>query len=180
MQAQSNTRMVDGRPAAAAALAASLVFAAGIALGAVAGIAARPGVAPVAKTDSVPTYIQHRNAEMGAPAAITTVLGPSWYAQHRDAETAVGAPKSLICTATVARGVTVNVTCPGAAATQVGTAGMGGLNSPFPRVLDKDLGKLLSAEQLRAQYIRDARRHRSTVLPIRVDNGFSATHPAAR
>ena len=88
MQAQSGPRLVDHRPAATAALAASLVFAAGIAFGAVAGFAARPGAAPLVKSTGadVSAYIQHRDAEMGAPAAPVSVLGTSWYSQHRDAE----------------------------------------------------------------------------------------------
>jgi len=46
MTAQSTQPMADHRPAAAAALAASLVFAAGIAFGAIAGLNVRPAAAP--------------------------------------------------------------------------------------------------------------------------------------
>jgi hypothetical protein len=46
MTAQSTQPMADHRPAGAAALAASLVFAAGIAFGAIAGLNVRPAAAP--------------------------------------------------------------------------------------------------------------------------------------
>ncbi len=46
MTAQSTQPMADHRPAAAAALAASLVFAVGIAFGAVAGLNVHPAAAP--------------------------------------------------------------------------------------------------------------------------------------
>ena len=46
MTAQSTQPMADHRPAGAAALAASLVFAAGIAFGAMAGLTVRPAAAP--------------------------------------------------------------------------------------------------------------------------------------
>jgi hypothetical protein len=46
MTAQSTQPLADHRPAAAAALAASLVFAAGIAFGAIAGLNVAPAAAP--------------------------------------------------------------------------------------------------------------------------------------
>ena len=81
MTAQSTQPMADHRPAAAAALAASLVFAAGIAFGAIAGINVRPAAAPA------PASLRWTGTNPDATSSSTNVIQPTkpWFQKVQDA-----------------------------------------------------------------------------------------------
>jgi len=92
MTAQSTQPMADHRPAAAAALAASLVFAAGIAFGAIAGLNVRPAAAPA------PVSIGWSGTNPDAAAAPAPV-SVGWSGTNPDAAVAP-APATLRWTGT--------------------------------------------------------------------------------
>jgi hypothetical protein len=99
MTAQSTQPMADHRPAAAAALAASLVFAAGIAFGAIAGLNVRPAAAPApvsigwsgtnpdAAAAPAPASLRWTGTNPDATSSSTNVVQPTkpWFQKVQDA-----------------------------------------------------------------------------------------------
>jgi hypothetical protein len=99
MTAQSTQPMADHRPAAAAALAASLVFAAGIAFGAIAGLNVRPAAAPApvsigwsgtnpdAAAAPAPASLRWTGTNPDAKSSSTNVVQPTkpWFQKVQDA-----------------------------------------------------------------------------------------------
>jgi hypothetical protein len=98
MTAQSTQPMADHRPAAAAALAASLVFAAGIAFGAIAGLNVRPAAAPApvsvgwsgtnpdAAAAPAPASLRWSGTNPDATSSSTNVVQPTkpWFQKVHD------------------------------------------------------------------------------------------------
>jgi hypothetical protein len=158
MQATTTRKLAGQRPMGVGILTAA-ALAAGLAIGAIAGINVKSVAAPAPATVSYGLSPDAQDSSLQAKPATGLYLSPD----ERDELNAANGETVIQLDA--AKGVTAN------------HGVSGGLANPAPR-LDTVTSELPNGSQW--SRVRDEMRHRSAGGSTKVDYGYSSTHPAAR